>query len=253
MSTRPVEIANHHKPPPTCIGSGLRIPNPSPTLSPQKVGPKHRRPVTSHRRPCRCLPGCMSRPRRSEKPTTAFSTLRLTARRRRPPHPAVRRRPQHRRKSRAGRRPPPQGTTTQETSVARRRPTAVEPPHGKLRRQPSRCHAADRAAKDHLELAAPLPHHPGAAVATTGPTPIRPPHEASPPSNPKSGHGTVGSGRSTTRRHGWRPSPTSCSDGPRRPRPPRTTCAKKMKAPPPPSLRARGIPATRSGGGAAGI
>jgi hypothetical protein len=51
-STRSVEVANHHKPPPTCIGHSIRQPKPSPTLSPGKVGPRHRRPVTGHRRPC---------------------------------------------------------------------------------------------------------------------------------------------------------------------------------------------------------
>jgi hypothetical protein len=96
-----IEVANHHKPPPTCTGHSIRQPNPSPALRPGKVGPQHRRPVTGHRRPCRRQPGCRQRPHRSEKPTSAFSTTRLTARRRRPPHPTVRRRPQHHRRSRA--------------------------------------------------------------------------------------------------------------------------------------------------------
>jgi hypothetical protein len=94
MSTRTAEVTNHHKTPPTCTGHSIRQPNPSPALSPGKVGLQHRRRVIGHRRPCRCLPGCRQRPRRSEKPTSAFSTPRLTARHRRPPHPTVRRRPQ---------------------------------------------------------------------------------------------------------------------------------------------------------------
>jgi hypothetical protein len=41
MSTRPAEVANHHKPPPTCPGNNLRQPNPSLALSLGKVGPQH--------------------------------------------------------------------------------------------------------------------------------------------------------------------------------------------------------------------
>jgi hypothetical protein len=43
-STRSAEVANHHKPPPTCTGHSIRQPKPSPTLSPGKVGPQHRHP-----------------------------------------------------------------------------------------------------------------------------------------------------------------------------------------------------------------
>jgi hypothetical protein len=50
LSMRSAEVANHHKPPPTCIGHSIRQSNPSPALSPGKVGPQHRRPATGHRR-----------------------------------------------------------------------------------------------------------------------------------------------------------------------------------------------------------
>jgi hypothetical protein len=236
MSTRPIEVANHHKPPPTGIGNGLTKPNPSPALSPGKVGLQHRRPATSHRRPCCRLSGCRSRPRRSEKPTAAFSTPRLTARRRRPPHPAVRRRPQRRRKNRVvGRRRKEQ--RRKGASAAGRRPPAAEPPHEKPSHRPTRCRRGPPAG-DHPEQAAPLPHHPGPVVAAAGPAPIRPPYKVAPPWNPRSDEGIAGSGRPTTRRRGQRPTPVSCSNDPRRPHPPRSTGAKRMKAPPPPCGRA---------------
>jgi hypothetical protein len=62
VSTRSAEVTNHHKPPPTCTGHNIRQPNPSPALSPGKVGPQHRCPLTGHRRPCRRLPGTGSDP-----------------------------------------------------------------------------------------------------------------------------------------------------------------------------------------------
>jgi hypothetical protein len=62
VSTRSAEVTNHHKPPPTCTGHNIRQPNPSPALSPGKVGPQHRCPVTGHRCPCRRLPGTGSDP-----------------------------------------------------------------------------------------------------------------------------------------------------------------------------------------------
>jgi hypothetical protein len=130
MSTRSAEVANHHKPPPTCTGHSIRQPNPSPALSPGKVGPQHRRPVTGHRRLCRRQPGCRHRTRRSEKPTSAFSITRLTARRRRPPHPTVRRRPQRRRRSRVvGRRHNEQRRQGPPLQCAAHRPPSS--PHGK--------------------------------------------------------------------------------------------------------------------------
>jgi hypothetical protein len=130
MSTRSAEVANHHKPPPACTGHNIKQPNPSPALSPGKVGPQHRRPVIGHRRPCHRQPGCWQRPRRSEKPTSAFSTTRLTARRRRPPHPTVRRRPQRRRRSHTvGRRHNEQQRQGPPLQCAAHRP--LSSPHGK--------------------------------------------------------------------------------------------------------------------------
>jgi hypothetical protein len=52
----------------THIVGGHMRPNPSPTLSPSKVGSEDRHPLASHRRPCHCPSGCKPRPRRSEKP-----------------------------------------------------------------------------------------------------------------------------------------------------------------------------------------
>jgi hypothetical protein len=78
-------------------------------------------------------PPSRQRPRRSEKPTSAFSTTRLTARRRRPPHPTVRR-------------PPAAELPTREVPAGQR--SACRPPIGR-----------------HSEQVAPLPHHLGPAVA----------------------------------------------------------------------------------------
>jgi hypothetical protein len=196
MSMRPAEVANHHKPPPTCTGNSIRQPNLSPALSPGKVGPQHRRPTTSHRRPCHCLPGSRLRPRRSEKPTSNFSTPRLTARHRRPPHPAVHRRPQRRRRRRVvGRRCNEQ--RRKGASAAGRRPLAAEPPTWEA---PAGQRSARRPpAGKHPEQAAPLPHHPRPVVAAAGLAPIRPPYEAAPLRDPRFGHGNVRSGRPTTR------------------------------------------------------
>jgi hypothetical protein len=247
MSTRSAEVANHHKPPPTCIGHNIRQPNPSPALSPGKVGPQHRRPTTGHRRPCRRLPGCRQRPRRSEKPTSAISTPRLTARRRRPPHPTVCRRPQRHRRSRVvGHRRNEQ--RHKGASATGRRPQAAELPTPEA---PAGQSAHRPPAGRHPERSAPLPYHLGPA-ATAGPAPIQPPNEDAPPWDPRSGHGNAGSGQPTTRQSGQRPTPASRTNGLRRPRPPRSTGARR-KGPPPPSLRPRGDPATRSGGGAAGL
>jgi hypothetical protein len=174
----------------------------------------------------------------------------LTARRRRPPHPIVRRRPQHRRRSRAvGRHhnehrrkgPPLQGT-------AHRPPSS---PHGKP--PPANEVPADRDRKA-----------PRAGRAT-----------ASPPRARRRRRRTGTRLTSKCRRSSVGPQirPWQCRirqahhpaartvahageplQWPEASRPPRSTDARKAPLPPsPPSLRARGDPATPSGGGATGL
>jgi hypothetical protein len=146
-------------------------------------------------------PPSRQRPRRSEKPASAFSTTRLTARRRRPPHPTVRRRPQRRRYLRysaspTGRRAPhtgsPAGQRSAATSATVRRPPAAElptreappakevpadcrpegtpsrsrPHTGSPAGQRSACRrsACRLPAGRHSEQVAPLPHHLGPAA-----------------------------------------------------------------------------------------
>jgi hypothetical protein len=128
------------------------------------------------------------------------------------------------------RRPPPtttqsQGTATQRGLCCRAPPTGRRAPHTGSPRRPTKC--PPTAGRKAPEQAAPLPHHPGPAVAADRPTPIRPPYEVAPPWNPRSGHGNAGSGRPTTRRRGRRTTPVSHSNGPRRSRPPRSTGARR--------------------------
>jgi hypothetical protein len=57
----------------------------------------------------------------------------------------------------------------------------------------------------------------------------------------------------TTRRRRERPEPTSLADGAARPRPSQPAREERNRSTPPPSSRPRGVPAARSGGGAAEI
>jgi hypothetical protein len=168
VSMRSAEVTNHHKPPPTCTEHSIRQPNPSPALSPGKVGPQHRCPVTCHRRPCRRLPGNRQRPRRSEKTTSAFSTPRLTARRRRPPRPTVRRRPQRQ-----------QPHCSRQQPVSRR----GQPLAGAARQASSRCRQPDQ--------------QPAAAEATGAKAGLLRPPE---PRQARAGHQPAGLGLGTKNR-----------------------------------------------------
>jgi hypothetical protein len=55
------------------VGGHMRA-NPSPALSPSKVGSEDRHPSASHRCPCHCPAGCRPRPRQSEKPNHCLVT-----------------------------------------------------------------------------------------------------------------------------------------------------------------------------------